>query len=136
MIIRCPRIIVTWAGMSFGSVSVYDLASQRENGIPNIFEDEQIYFTDMHGDPYIVRDTQVVEILLDIPAPSKDKLISIRRITLDNEITHSPAFIIPPELYGEYGVPPIFNRKDEQLAFVAEEGVYTTMDSNVLLISL
>jgi hypothetical protein len=70
-----------------------------------------------------------------IPTHNSD-LIRVERITIEGEIVHSPAYIIPLKYYEKYNIPMIFPDHLTQLTFIDNhDNIYITYDDNVLLIT-
>lgn len=135
--ITVDRIVIS-GDKTFDNCKIYDISEQANMKVPNIFEDDQLYFVDGLGDKYFVPDyvVTVVEIR-NSPILRKALLnkyfVEVSRINIA-DITHAPAWIIPNKYYNELDMPIIFDGGIQLAFFESHHALYITSDVNVCLI--
>ncbi len=125
----------TCDNITFENVTLYTLTEQRNIGIPDLFENEQICWVDAHGHTNIASNSMVSAIAVRKMKPTNE-LLKVRRICITHDqITFSPAWVIRTKLLDKYGVPVVYN-KVKQFCFVADGMLYITKDDKVALVEL
>lgn len=131
-VIKAHRILIT-GDKPFEKVDLFDFEEQKTRGLPNFFERFQFAFR-AQGHTYIIPSYQITYIWLRKgkmrPNP---EAVPIRRLTIDGQIVHSPAYVIDQDLYKKMGLPELFDAP-EQFAFYGNDGLYISSDYKVQLV--
>jgi hypothetical protein len=132
------RLIVR-GNLVFNNCKIYNRQEQEQMGLPNVFEDDQLYFEDSHGYSNLTQDYSItIAEFYNNRIPQKalknNMVIKVMRICMSYDITHSPAWVILPEYYEELGVPMIFGEISQFSFFGVDKVLHVTCDANVPLI--
>lgn len=119
----CDSIVVE-------NVDILSNQEQIERNVPNLFEDGQICYRDVHNQIYISDDDMVSIIILRKAKPTKD-FLRVKRISVTwDQLTFAPAWILPFKKFDQYKVPLIFTNV-KQFCFIADDYLCLTKDDRV-----
>jgi len=136
--IKVDRLVLA-GDKTFQDCKIYDRSEQAEHKVPNVFEDDQLFFVDGLGDKYFMPDYMITTAeFLHSPIPKlaidKKLAVKVTRVNVSSDITHSPAWVIPNRNYDELGVPRIFDGLMQFTFFDAQKILYITADTSICLI--
>jgi len=112
------------------NATLLDFREQSERGIPNFFEDGQICYRDQHGQTFLSDDDAVAIIVLRKARPTND-YIKVKRVCVTwDQLTFSPALVLPLNKFEKYQIPLVFNGI-KQFCFLADDLLHLTKDDRV-----
>lgn len=128
--IRTDKITLS-GGQNFSNVDLYTAEDMKRLGVPLWFEDATYGLNTPEG-KIILPSYKILLICLDKRRKKVDSKLSrkITRLSLADELTYGPAWIVHPNRHQEIGVPQIF-KPYEQFTFCCSEGLHVTTDYNV-----
>ena len=138
IMINASRIIIS-GNLIFDNCRIYNKVEQENMGLPDVFENDQLYFEDSLGYCNLTPDYSITVVefhdsRIPYKAMSNGLAVKLMRICISSDITHSPAWIIPPQNYEKLGVPMIFDELAQFTFFTTDKILYITSDVNVPLI--
>jgi hypothetical protein len=124
---------------TFQDCKIFNREEQTKYKVPNVFEDDQLFFIDKLGDKYFIPDYMITTAeFLHSPVPKmaldRKMAVKVTRVNVSSDITHAPAWIIPNRNYDELGVPRIFDGLMQFTFFDVRKILYVTADTNICLI--
>jgi len=119
---------------TYERVQILNREEQTALGIPDLFEEAQIVLKDKSG-TYILPDYKIQAIQYCRHCPPVRDLPMVKRIALMGDLLYQDCYIIPPELYGKYGIPQIF-RGDEQFVFCCKDGIIIVPDYSINIVQV
>lgn len=64
-------------------------------------------------------------------------MLEVKRLSITwDQITFSPAWVIPPSLYSKYQIPNVFSASASQFTFVADNRLFITKDDRIAMLEL
>lgn len=128
------RISIDSSSITYQNAEILD-KSEWGSDVPDLFEDSQIVFR-CDKKTFVLPDYNIYLIQIrggrvNVPAGAR----RVSRILVAGDLNYSDCYLVSPDMYDSLGVPQIF-RPYEQFVWICKDGLFVTVDFNVVYVTL